>query len=198
MNRGKGERAPHQPPTASESPMENRIPPVRPDTVVVESAPRPTPTPVRVQFRDVVRVGAGGLVRGAEIAMGKLPGSPLMAVSVRGPAAPGAGVAGVGGAGVGGVGGVGTAGVGGTGARMTAAPEGPGGVGIGGGVGGVGGVGTPQDGGVESSLAQAQEMNLYYLQIQEQVNAQNRTFTTLSNVLKAEHDTVKTAIGNIR
>ena len=182
--------------------MENRIPPVRPDTVVVESAPRPTPTPVRVQFRDVVRVGAGGLVRGAEIAMGKLPGSPLMAVSVRGPAAPGAGVAGVGGAGVGGVGGVGTAGIGGTGARMTAAPEGPGGVGIGGGVGGAGGVGvgvgTPQDGGVESSLAQAQEMNLYYLQIQEQVNAQNRTFTTLSNVLKAEHDTVKTAIGNIR
>ena len=37
-----------------------------------------------------------------------------------------------------------------------------------------------------------------YLQIQEQVNAQNRTFSTLSNVLKAEHDTVKTAIGNIR
>ncbi len=178
--------------------MENRIPPARTDTVVVQSAPRPTPTPVRVQFRDVVRVGAGGLVRGAEIAMGKLPGSPLMAVSVRGPAAPGVAATGVGGVGVGGVG---AAGIGGTGARVTAAPEGPGGIG-GAGVGGVGGVGTgggtPQDGGVESSLAQAQEMNLYYLQIQEQVNAQNRTFTTLSNVLKAEHDTVKTAIGNIR
>ena len=34
--------------------------------------------------------------------------------------------------------------------------------------------------------------------IQEAVNAQNRSFTTLSNVLKAQHDTVKTAIGNIR
>jgi hypothetical protein len=41
-------------------------------------------------------------------------------------------------------------------------------------------------------------MNLYYLQIQEAVNSQNRSFTALSNVLKAEHDTVKTAIGNIR
>jgi hypothetical protein len=51
---------------------------------------------------------------------------------------------------------------------------------------------------VESSLQQSQEMNLYYLQIQEAVNAQNRSFTTLSNVLKAEHETVKTAIGNIR
>jgi hypothetical protein len=41
-------------------------------------------------------------------------------------------------------------------------------------------------------------MNLYYLQIQEEVDAQNRQFSTYSNVLKAEHDTVKTAIGNIR
>jgi hypothetical protein len=30
------------------------------------------------------------------------------------------------------------------------------------------------------------------------VNAQNRSYTALSNVLKAEHETVKTAIGNIR
>jgi len=171
--------------------MENKIPPVRTDTVVVQSAPRPTPTPVRVSFRDVVAAGAGGLVRGAEVAMGKLPGSPLMAVSVRGPAAPGG--AGVPAAGVGGA------------ARTTNVPEGPGGAGVGvivgatgAGVGVGAGAGTPQDGGIEASLAQAQEMNLYYLQIQEQVNAQNRTFTTLSNVLKAEHDTVKTAIGNIR
>ena len=52
-------------------------------------------------------------------------------------------------------------------------------------------------GDVQSSLAQAQDMNIYYLQIQEEVNAQNRSFTALSNVIKAEHDTVKTAIGNI-
>jgi hypothetical protein len=41
-------------------------------------------------------------------------------------------------------------------------------------------------------------MFMSYLQVQETVNAQNRSFTTLSNVMKAQHDTVKTAIGNIR
>jgi len=65
------------------------------------------------------------------------------------------------------------------------------------GVPGTGGVGM-EGAGLEASLAQSQEMNLYYLQVQESVNAQNRSFTTLSNVLKAQHDTVKTAIGNIR
>lgn len=163
--------------------MDTKIPPAtprvgRPGAVAVESAPRPTPTPVRVRFADVLAAGAGGLVRGAEVAMRSLPGPPLMAVSVRGPA--GAAAAGV------------------------RAPKGPGAVGVGVGVG-VGGVGvnagtagTPGDGGIESALQQSAEMNLYYLQIQEEVNAQNRTYTALSNVLKTEHDTVKTAIGNIR
>jgi hypothetical protein len=54
------------------------------------------------------------------------------------------------------------------------------------------------DGSIQSTLQQSQDMNLYFLQIQEEVNAQNRAFSALSNVLKAEHDTVKTAIGNIR
>lgn len=61
-----------------------------------------------------------------------------------------------------------------------------------------GGVASGENANVETALQQSQDMNLYFLQIQEQVNAQNRSFTTLSNVLKAEHDTVKTAIGNIR
>lgn len=178
--------------------MDTRIPSVRPDTVSVESATRPTPTPVRVQFSAVLAGSARGLVQGAEVAMRAMPGAPLMAVSVRG-----------------GIAGSGTSGAPfSAGGRVSSAPEGPGmsgvvgasgggvgvgvgGVGVGVGTGGVGGGGTG-DGGVESSLAQSQEMNLYYLRIQEEVNAQNRTFSTLSNVLKAEHDTVKTAIGNIR
>ena len=56
----------------------------------------------------------------------------------------------------------------------------------------------PGEPGIESSLVQAQEMNLYYLRIQEAMNAQNRTYSALSNVLKAQHDTVKNAISNIR
>ncbi len=177
--------------------MSFQVPPAAPartDTVMVESTARPTPRPARVSFRDVVAAGANGLVRGAEIAMHALPGSPMTAAAVRGGGGNGSGA---------------TPMVSVGGARVTAAAEGPGATGVGGvgvggvGTGGAGGVGVGGGtaggtGGIEGSLAQAQEMNLYYLQIQEQVNAQNRTFTTLSNVLKAEHDTVKTAIGNIR
>jgi hypothetical protein len=53
------------------------------------------------------------------------------------------------------------------------------------------------DPGISSALAQDQQMNLYYLQIQEEVNAQNRTYSALSNVIEVEHNTAKTAIGNI-
>lgn len=169
----------------------------RPDVTVATTQPRVTPTPARGAFKQIL---AQSLVRGAETAMKVLPGGPLMAVAVRGSsgAAASLGIP-----------------LGGIGAQPTrGAPEGPGGAGIrSGGVanaalnatGITGGAGTPgatgapgADAGIESSLQQSQEMNLYYLQIQETVNAQNRTFSTLSNVLKAEHDTVKTAIGNIR
>ena len=176
----------------------------RPDVTVATTAPRVTPTPERGVFKKVL---TQSLVRGAETAMKVLPGGPLMALAVRGGGGPGAfGVP-----------------MTGTGSPLRSgggAPEGPGGASVrGGAVGGAlqsvgngalasatgaqpGGAGTgaagAEGGGLESSLQQSQEMNLYYLQIQEAVNAQNRSFTALSNVLKAEHDTVKTAIGNIR
>jgi hypothetical protein len=51
---------------------------------------------------------------------------------------------------------------------------------------------------VEGALQQSQEFNLYYLQLQEQLSAENRAFSAMSNVLKTRHDTVKNAIGNIR
>jgi hypothetical protein len=81
-----------------------------------------------------------------------------------------------------------------------AAPEGPGGSSPGIGVVSVGASTSSSgtsDGSLEGSIAQEQQMNLYYLQIQEEVNAQNRTFSALSNVLEVEHNTAKTAIGNI-
>lgn len=166
-----------------------RTSPASLDVTVATTAPRVTPAPARGAFKQVL---AQSIVRGAEAAMRVLPGSPLMAVAVRG--AGGSGALGVP---LGGVGAV----------RGSAQPEGPGalsggvaagalssaGVGVGGASGG-----APGEAGLESSLQQSQEMNLYYLQVQEAVNAQNRSFTALSNVLKAEHDTVKTAIGNIR
>jgi hypothetical protein len=84
------------------------------------------------------------------------------------------------------------------------APEGPGGVAggtglvnVGGMTIGVGGVGVTSDGGLESTISQSEQMNLYYLKVQEEVNAQNRTYTALSNVLEVEHSMAKSAIGNI-
>ena len=176
----------------------------RPDVTVATTAPRVTPTPDRGVFK---RVLTQSLVRGAETAMKVLPGGPLMAVAVRG------------GGGPGGAFGVPMTGTGSPLRSGGGAPEGPGGGATRGGAlgGAVQSVGSAalssatggaapggtaaagaEGGGLESSLQQSQEMNLYYLQFQEAVNSQNRSFTALSNVLKAEHDTVKTAIGNIR
>lgn len=165
----------------------------RPDVTVATTQARVTPTPARGVFKQVL---AQSLVRGAETAMKVLPGGPLMAIAVRGSG--GAGAFGVP--------------LGGVGAPHGASggPEGPGGGGArSGGLASaaLSATGAPNagaqpgaagDGSLESTLQQSQDMNMYYLKIQEDVNAQNRTFSTLSNVLKAEHDTVKTAIGNIR
>lgn len=173
--------------------MESKSISARSDVTVASTQPRVTPTPARGAFKQVL---AQGLVRGAETAMKMLPGAPLMAVAVRG--ATGSGALGIPMPGSGtragspeGPGGSGVRGNGGlAGAAMTA-------TGVGGSSTGAAG-GMQGDGSLEASLQQSADMNLYYLKIQEDVNAQNRTFSTLSNVLKAEHDTVKTAIGNIR
>jgi hypothetical protein len=154
----------------------------RPGVSTVTTAPRPTPKPVRVHFSEVL---AKSVVSGAESVVRALPGGPAMAIALRG----------------------GSASVPMSTTSLTrpatvGIPEGPGGAapvaGIPGVTPGTTGAGATGDGGIEQSLAQNQEMNIYFLQIQEEVNAQNRAFSALSNVLKAEHDTVKTAIGNIR
>jgi hypothetical protein len=117
-----------------------------------------------------------------------LPGAPLAAVAIRpgGPPSTAASFT------LGGPSSVASVSVG-------AMPEGPGGSTVAGGVPGLstGTTGSPSDGGLQSTMAQSEQMNLYYLQVQEQVNAQNRTYTALSNVLEVEHSTAKSAISNI-
>jgi hypothetical protein len=170
-----------------EKAMDNRIPPLRPDVVTVETVPRPTASPPRVPFAQVLGGSARALVSGAQAAIGALPGSPLIALALRN-----------------GNGGVPTStaldvpvGQLGAGGAAATSPEGPGGAVTGMGSG-IGAVGTATDGtGIEGTLAQSQQLSLYYLQVQEHVNEQNRTFTALSNVLEVEHSTAKTAIGNI-
>jgi hypothetical protein len=43
-----------------------------------------------------------------------------------------------------------------------------------------------------------QSFNLQYLQLQNQMQDENRQFTMVSNIMKTKHDTVKNSINNIR
>jgi hypothetical protein len=49
---------------------------------------------------------------------------------------------------------------------------------------------------------QMQEMqmsfNLQYLQLQSQMQNENRSYTAVSNIMKTKHDTVKNSISNVR
>lgn len=45
---------------------------------------------------------------------------------------------------------------------------------------------------------ESQAFNLEYLALQESMQSENRRFTTVSNLMKARHDTSKSAISNIR
>jgi len=165
--------------------MDTRIDPggSRTDVIATDSAPRVTPSS-GVPFREMVTRGAGAILRGAEAAISSLPGAPIVAAAVRPQGAVGTPL--------------GPSGALGPGAprlspAMGAAAEGPP---MGGAATGPGSRGESSS--VEGTLAQSQEFNLYYLQLQEQLSAENRTFSAMSNVLKTRHDTVKNAIGNIR
>jgi hypothetical protein len=153
--------------------MTTRINSGGPSTGVASTltADRVTPAPSR-PFKQVVQAGASAVVNGAEAAVSKLPGGPLLAAAVR----PGAIAGSAADAGVGATrpeGSTGTAGA---------------------------GAGSPGSGepGMEDMLARNADQNLYYLELQERISAESRAYTALSNVLKARHDTVKNAIGNIR
>ena len=159
--------------------MDNTISPppvIRPDVVSVETSARPTAP--QVPFADVLAGGARAFVSSAQSVVQSLPGSPLMAIAVR----PGT-----------------TALL--SSSTVSTTPEGPGGA-VAGTLGSTSAVaagsssGTGDDG-LSQTMAQDQQMNLYYLQVQEEVNAQNRTYSALSNVIEVEHNTAKTAIGNI-
>ncbi len=45
---------------------------------------------------------------------------------------------------------------------------------------------------------QSQQFNLKYLELQQEIQEENRRYTALSNVLKANHDTVKSVLTNLR
>lgn len=124
-------------------------------------------------FKAMMSAGASAILSGAEQAVTRLPGGPILAAALRpspgevGPAQRTAGTA-------------------------SMAPEGAPGA----------GATAPAGGGegssIEAALSQSANQNLYFIEIQERISAESRNYSTISNVLKARHDTVKNAIGNIR
>lgn len=51
---------------------------------------------------------------------------------------------------------------------------------------------------MQAMQRESQVFNLQLLELQEQIQQENRRFTTISNVLRAKHDTAKAAVSNIR
>lgn len=149
-----------------------------PVRVAVETVrPRMTPAPASRRFRDAVESGAGVVLDGVEAAAALVPGGSAVSAAIRG----GRG-GGVGGASVG----LGT----GVGPSVgSEAAEGP---------GAAPGTSPTGNGSMDQMLQANADQNLYFLQLQESVSAENRRYTALSNVLKARHETAKSSINNIR
>ncbi len=148
-----------------------------------------TPSAARVTappgqpFKAMMSAGASAILSGAEQAVTRLPGGPILAAALRptpgdfGPAqhSPAASAS-----------------------ASSITPEGAAGTAtVGQGAGAVPGAGS-ETGGVEAALNQSANQNLYFIEIQERISAESRSYSAISNVLKARHDTVKNAIGNIR
>ena len=152
-----------------------------PATGVYETAtaPRVTPEPAR-PFQQMMNASSVAIVSGAEAAVTHLPGGGILAAAMR-PSVSAGGLS--------------------TSALSLTSATGPTGTatsGIAGGVSGVTGSTAGGDPSMQQMLSQDADQNMYYLQLQEQMSAESRSYSAISNVLKARHDTMKNAIGNIR
>ena len=134
------------------------------------AAHRTTSQPTR-PFQSVMSAGAGAVVTGAEAAVRRLPGGPILAAAFHptgGSVSP-------------------------PGSATT--PEGhPVGDSSSAGTPGSG----ASDPAVEGMLDENSDKNLYYIALQERISAENRFYSAYSNVLRVRHETMKNAIGNVR
>jgi hypothetical protein len=155
--------------------MTTRIEPSGPAPLVTSTTiqPRTTPQPTR-PFQQVMGAGAGAIVGGAEAAVRRLPGGPILAAAFRPGAGQGGGV---------------------PASAVTTRPEGQA---LASSVETAETPGAPNDPSLEGMLDQNADKNLYYIALQERISAENRMYTAFSNVLRARHETMKNAIGNFR
>jgi hypothetical protein len=122
-------------------------------------------------FRSVLAGGVSLLITGAEVATHVVAG-PVLAAAVH-DARVGAAGAITGAAGAGPIGGTAPAATGGA-------------------------AGNTEMTNVESLMQQGQMSNLQLLALQQQIQQENQRLTTVSNVMRAKHDTAKAAVSNIR
>lgn len=140
---------------------------VSPTVHSLPTAHRTTAVPTR-PFQAVMNAGAGAVIAGAEGAVRRLPGGPILAAAFRPvasnpPAAP---------------------------ARLDAPSLTPEGLPASG--------DAATDPGLEGALASHADQNLYFIALQERISAENRTYSAYSNILRVRHETMKNAIGNFR
>jgi hypothetical protein len=148
----------------------------------------------RTQFGGLVADGAAPVAHSANLAAPFIPGGAVLSAAVTG------------------VGGLRSSAAGSTSSGYSAAPNASGltgSTGMTGSVSPTGGAaaGIPSSGNaqVDATTAAAKQMqelnmsfNMQYLMLQQKMQADNRQFTTLSNIMKTKHDTAKNAINNVR
>ncbi|HET7542979.1 MAG TPA: hypothetical protein VFK05_24065 [Polyangiaceae bacterium] len=147
------------------------------------TAPRVTPEPAR-PFQQLMNAGSVAIVNGAEAAVTHLPGGGILAAAMRPSAAHVSPT-------------LSAANPYGPSAALNRA-EGPTGTATSALGTNLNGDPSSGDSSIEQVMSQDADQNLYYLKLQEQISAESRGYSAVSNVLKARHDTMKNAIGNIR
>ena len=176
----------------------------RSGSVQLNSSSTTPRTSARTDFGTQVRngVAAGGGVAGAAIGVAApfVPGAAVVSAAVSGVAGNVSGGGGFGGAGGGGAGIAGSTNIGAdgipVGGSFLGAQQGAGGQAAGG--GSTGNSGMDMLNATKNMQEMAQSFNLQYLQLQEKMQSENRSFSTVSNVMKTKHDTAKSSISNVR
>ncbi len=151
------------------------------------------------QMRNGIAAGGGAAGQAIGVAAPFVPGAAVVSAAVSGAAGSvgggGGGFAGQASGGVQGATSVGADGIPIGGSLLNSAQ--------GGGSGAAGGGASGNSGmdmlnATKNMQEMAQSFNLQYLQLQEKMQSENRSFSTVSNVMKTKHDTAKSSISNVR
>lgn len=145
----------------------------RPDLAVQSrvTTPRTTEAPAADRFREALGRSAGQLVAGVEQVASFVPGGPVVTAAIRGAA--------------------GGSGVGSSSQGLSSSPETSGGA-------TAGASGTGPDGSAVGSLADQSNQAMQLLELQHALAMEQQRVQTISNVMKARHDSNKAVIGNLR